>query len=324
MHPVGPRSAGVYWFRRVLVAVVVLAVAAGIGWWVVSRGSGPKVDPAAAAVGTTTPKLTGVLAAESTTAASAVGDNGDSSTADSPATGADTAGASATAGTSHGSSVPTSAAGHTTTPTAATVVSGKAAVTTGAATSTGGAASTTPTTMVSKAGTKTTAKAGATPAATTTAPKTTAPKTTAPKTPPPPKPSYDASGNLICADSDIAVRATTQASVFPVGSQPRLGMTVTNTGKVPCVRDVSGTLQVYTVYTAAGHRVWSTADCVPGTGHEVRQFAPGQSAGFLIVWSGKTSDPGCTATRVRVKAGEYKLIAQLGTLPSKPVAFTMR
>lgn len=309
MHPVGPRSAGVYWFRRVVVAVVVLAVVVAIGWWVMNRGSGSKIDPAASTV-TTTSHLTGVLAAETSTEDSVLGDE-DSSAADSSGTGT----TPRTTGTSTAATTPTSSAA-----TSGTVSKTTAATSTGK-TGTKAAAQTTAQTTA-----KSTAKAPATTkaASKTTAPKTATSKTAAPKTTSPPKPSYDANGNLICAASAITVKATTQGTVFPAGAQPRLGMTVTNASRDTCVRDVSGTLQVYTVYTAAGARVWSTADCVPGEGHEVRQLAPGASASFLIIWSGKTSNPGCTATRVRVKAGEYKLVASLGTLSSKPVTFTMR
>ena len=104
---------------------------------------------------------------------------------------------------------------------------------------------------------------------------------------------------------------------------PRLGMVVTNVGGKYCSRDVSGTLQVYTVYDADGDRVWSTADCFPGEGHEVLPFAPGNEAPYVIVWSGTTSEPGCQAPRVRVAAGSYTLVAELGELVSEPHSFRM-
>ena len=85
-------------------------------------------------------------------------------------------------------------------------------------------------------------------AAAAAAPTTDAPPTTAPAEPPPapapPPPSYDAQGKLICPDSAITVTATTAAPTFAAGSQPIVGMVVTNTGTETCQRDVSGTLQV--------------------------------------------------------------------------------
>ncbi len=98
-------------------------------------------------------------------------------------------------------------------------------------------------------------------------------------------------------------------------------MTVTNTGAVPCRRDVSGTLQTFTVKSADGKRIWSTADCFPGEGTEVRDLAPGQVLQYTVKWSGRTSAPGCAGERAQVPAGSYVVIAQLGKLSSKPTAF---
>lgn len=315
MHPVGPRSSGVYWVRRALLAAVVVVVLVGVVWWVVGRAAGPAAAPTAATVSSTPPQLTGVLATATSTAvtddASVNGSGNSGATTGSSVTGASAGSPSGLAtgsGTStaidtsaHGTSGPSATSGTSMSPTAGASVASDAAKATGTA-------------------------AEKKPATTTKAPATTAKSSaSATKTTAPPAPSYDASGNLICPDTSVTVAAiTVGGSVFPVGSQPRLGMTVTNTGRVSCVRDVSGALQVYTVRTAAGERVWSTADCFPGTGHEVRQFAPGSSASFVIVWSGTTSQPGCSAPRARVAPGAYTLVAQLGALSSKPLPFTMR
>jgi hypothetical protein len=100
-------------------------------------------------------------------------------------------------------------------------------------------------------------------------------------------------------------------------------MTVTNVGSATCVRDLSGPLQVYTVHTAKGVRVWSTADCFPGTGTDVRQLAPGSSVSYHIRWSGTSSQPGCAGQREQVSAGAYLLTVSVGTAVSKPAAFTI-
>ena len=74
---------------------------------------------------------------------------------------------------------------------------------------------------------------------------------------------------------------------------------------------------------ADGSRIWSTADCFPGEGTEVRDLAPGQTLKYTIKWSGTTSAPGCTGERAAVPAGEYMVVAQLGELFSKPAAFSI-
>ncbi len=289
-RPVGPHSAGVYWVRRALVAAVGTAVVIAAAWFVVGQGSGPGTGSAAADAPRTTSRMTGVLPP--------------------PATGGPTDSTSSGPG---GSS--DSASGETR----------------GAATPTSQAATTTNTTTTKAATAKTTAKT----TTKATAPKTTAPptapktttnstaKSTAPKTTAPPTPSYDADGRLLCPDSAIAIVATTGAPSYPSGSQPILGMTVTNTGSKPCVRDLSGPLQVYTVYNASGKRMWSTDDCFPGVGSDVRELVPGRSVTYNIKWAGTTSTPGCATPRVPVAAGGYTLVANVGPLKSPPRPFTV-
>ena len=102
-----------------------------------------------------------------------------------------------------------------------------------------------------------------------------------------------------------------------------LGMVITNSGGSACQLDVSGTLQTFTVFAADGTRVWSTADCFPGEGTEVRELTPGQTLRYTIKWSGTTSQPGCAGYRSVVPAGDYTLVAQLGGLSSPPAAFAI-
>lgn len=149
------------------------------------------------------------------------------------------------------------------------------------------------------------------------------PSETAPAAPPPPPPpSYDADGKLLCADASVAVAAQAPEQVA-AGANVIVGMTVTNSGAEACRRDVSGTLQVFTVFAADGTRMWSTADCFPGQGTDVRDLAPGESLKYTVKWSGTTSAPGCTGERAPLAPGSYSLIAQLGALSSPPAAFTV-
>ena len=141
-------------------------------------------------------------------------------------------------------------------------------------------------------------------------------------TPAPPPPSYDADGKLLCADYSIAVAAQAPPQVA-AGANVIVGMTVTNSGTEACRRDVSGSLQVFTVFGADGTRMWSTADCFPGQGTEVRELAPGEALKYTVKWSGTTSAPGCAGERAPLAAGSYTLIAQLGALSSPPAAFTV-
>lgn len=322
MHPVGPQSAQTYWLRRILVGVLAVALLGGLTWWMVSRGSEPAPASATDTADALTPaqQLTGVLATDTTDSAASPLDEAltdfsepEQTGTDDAAAAADVTGSSAGAATS-GSDAPTTAA-QTTPATPATTPAAEqpAAPTTDADGTASGP------TVVEKTNpgpvTVTVTK-------TVTPTNAAAPKTTKPTTTAPPPPSYDAAGRLLCPASSISITGTVWGTIS--GQQPRLGMTVTNVGKETCRQDVSGAHQVYTVYTAAGERVWSTEDCFPGEGNEVRTLAPKQKADFVIIWGGKTSAPGCAAPRVTVKPGKYQLVLHLGDLKSKPLAFTMK
>jgi hypothetical protein len=288
MHPVGPLNPKVYWVRRVSIVVLAVAVLIGMVWFLASRTSRSSAgqDTAAAAVNTSAaPTLTGVLAASSGASRSTV-----PSPSPSPAVPPASGSAVASPAPSPGPATPD--------PVAAAAAAAAAQ-----------------------------AEAAALAAAAAAAPATEA-APPAPVEPPPapapePAPSFDAQGKLICPASAVTVTATTAAPSFAAGSQPKLGMVVTNTGTVACQQDVSGTQQVYTVTAAEGSRVWSTTDCFPGEGTEVRELTPGQTVQYTIKWSGTSSAPGCAGDRTVVPAGDYTVVAQLGALSSPPTAFAI-
>ena len=291
MHPVGPLNPKVYWVRRVSIVVLAVAVLIGMVWFLASRTSRSSAgqDTAAAAVNTSAaPTLTGVLAASSGASRSTVPSPSPSPTVP-PASGS----AVASAVPSPGPAAPD--------PAAAAAAQAEAAAQAAAA------AAAAPATE-------------APPPAPVEPPPAPAP---APAPAPEPAPSFDAQGKLICPASAVTVTATTAAPSFAAGSQPKLGMVVTNTGTVACQQDVSGTQQVYTVTAADGSRVWSTTDCFPGEGTEVRELTPGQTVQYTIKWSGTSSAPGCAGERAVVPAGDYTVVAQLGALSSPPTAFAI-
>ncbi|AZI58907.1 hypothetical protein EH165_12910 [Nakamurella antarctica] len=111
---------------------------------------------------------------------------------------------------------------------------------------------------------------------------------------------------------------------YKVGEQPILGVTVKNVGDKACVRDVSGSLQEYLIYDAADARLFSTSDCLPGTGTDVRFLKPGETLQYNIRWSGTTSSPGCATDRLRVPAGAYKAEVRIGSLTSSRADLTLQ
>lgn len=160
----------------------------------------------------------------------------------------------------------------------------------------------------------------AAPSESVTAPVEPAPPATSEEPAPPPVRQQDDQGRDLCFDNELTLTAVA-AGPYAFGQQPVIGVRVQNTGGVPCTRDVSASLQVFTVLGADGSHIWSTSDCFPGQGTEVRTLAPGETLEYQVKWSGTTSQPGCTGDRVKVPAGSYQLFAAIGGVQSGPTPF---
>ena len=70
--------------------------------------------------------------------------------------------------------------------------------------------------------------------------------------------------------------------------------------------------------------IWSSDDCNPNTGHDVRSFGPGQEVSFTRRWAGTRSRSGdgsvnCSAGAPD-NAATYKLVARLDQKLSAPFA----
>ena len=309
MHPVGPLSPTVYWLRRILAIVAAVAVLIGVVWFLANRSSRSSAnDPAAvAAVSSVAPTFTGVLASSSTPPAS--------STATSPSPTPTPSPSPIPSPTPTPSSDPAPPPAETPAPEtpAPETPAGEAPI------------SETPAPEAPPAETPaadplSTPGAGQGSIGPAAPPADPAP---APAPEPAPPLSYDAQGRLLCPDGAITVTAVTDQPQVVAGQQANLSMIITNTGTQACQRDVSGTLQVFTVLGADGQRFWSTADCFPGEGTEVRALEPGQQVRYTVKWSGTTSQPGCAGERVPLAPGSYSLVAALGGLSSAPTGFAV-
>jgi hypothetical protein len=99
-----------------------------------------------------------------------------------------------------------------------------------------------------------------------------------------------------------------------------LTLRVTNTGHVPCVRDVSHQLRSIEVLRAGRHQpVWASDDCYSPHTNEVHTLAAGETLSYGVRWAGRTAAPGCPVQRTTVPAGSYQVVGKLGKLVSPPV-----
>jgi hypothetical protein len=126
-----------------------------------------------------------------------------------------------------------------------------------------------------------------------------------------------------CALSSLAIAAATGARSYTVGAQASLLLVVTNRGKAPCVQDLADAQVELTVYTG-DVRVWGSHDCQVQSGTSMQRLVPKKPVRLEVVWSGKTSQPGCGGTRLQVQPGTYRLYAALAGRRSAPVTFTVK
>ncbi|MCE0761411.1 hypothetical protein LWC35_00540 [Pseudonocardia kujensis] len=127
-----------------------------------------------------------------------------------------------------------------------------------------------------------------------------------------------------CTNDMIAVGAEIDAPQHRVGDRPELRLTVVNVSNQACVRDLDGALQEIVVWDRPIRtRLWSSNDCVNPSTQDLRTLVPGQPVAFEVTWSGLSSNPGCTAARTRLPAGDYTLLTRVADKISGPTYFTL-
>lgn len=126
-----------------------------------------------------------------------------------------------------------------------------------------------------------------------------------------------------CPDSAILVEATTDASTYPVGSTPKLTLTISNVGEVACKRDVGPKANELEI-TSGGYHVWSSDDCNASNKSKVTTLQPGDKVASSITWDGRLSQKGCPDEQgAAAKAGRYDLEGRNGDVTSDSTPFAL-
>jgi len=126
-----------------------------------------------------------------------------------------------------------------------------------------------------------------------------------------------------CPDSVIAVEATTDSSTYPVGSKPRLTLSITNTSDVACTRDVGPKANELEI-TSGGYHVWSSDDCNASNKSNVTTLEPGQTVASSITWNGRLTQKGCPGGQgAKAKAGRYDVQGRNGKVKSDLTPFAL-
>ena len=126
-----------------------------------------------------------------------------------------------------------------------------------------------------------------------------------------------------CTDDMIAVDVVPSPVQAAVGSKPTFTLVVTNVSGAPCTRTLDAALREVVLVDAAGTRVWGSNDCYPETSTEPRTLATGEAASYPVLWSGLSSQPGCTGARSNPPAGNYTVQGRLDTKVGAPTPFAL-
>jgi hypothetical protein len=153
----------------------------------------------------------------------------------------------------------------------------------------------------------------ATPTAKSTAKSTSPPSTTIPTT------AKQVAG-APCTAQFVDVQAITDATSYAADQQPKLSLSLTNTGSKSCTLDAGTATQVYTI-TSGTEVYWKSTDCQTGPVHTEILLKPGKTVtSSPITWDRTRSDPStCDATRDPVPAAgaSYHLKVSVGGFESK-------
>ncbi len=108
-----------------------------------------------------------------------------------------------------------------------------------------------------------------------------------------------------CAPEQISVEAVTDAAVYAAGEQPKLSVTITNTGSNSCVMNVGTRAQVFTI-TSGADTYWTSTHCQVDPVDAEVSIAPGTpvSSSEPITWDRtRSSADTCGGERAAVPAG---------------------
>ncbi|WP_223692202.1 hypothetical protein [Leifsonia poae] len=128
-----------------------------------------------------------------------------------------------------------------------------------------------------------------------------------------------ASGSA-CTPGDVTVQAVTDASTYAAGAQPKLSVSITNTGSTACKINAGTSQQVFTI-TSGSEVYWKSTDCQTDKVDAEVLLQPGKtiSSQTPIEWDRTRSDPStCKDKRDPVPAGgaSYHLQTSVGGIQS--------
>ncbi|MDM7830356.1 DUF4232 domain-containing protein [Cellulomonas edaphi] len=125
-----------------------------------------------------------------------------------------------------------------------------------------------------------------------------------------------------CDSVDLDLSA--DAKSYSAGENPRLTMTVTNTGSAACLVD-DGTAHAVLVITSGDDDVWSNQHCAAaGSRSHPLLLSAGKSATTDVTWKRVRSSEACAASPAAAKTGTYAVTYSLDGENAAPVVLRLR
>ncbi len=131
-------------------------------------------------------------------------------------------------------------------------------------------------------------------------------------------PSHGSGSARACAPGEVTLRLSSPQYWYQMGTTPRFTVHAISQEARPC-RFNMGTAVVSVVISAAGQRVWSSADCARSGVSDMVVLSSGTPAALHLSWDRKTSSPGCGGVTHPVRPGEYQATAVAGNTRSPTV-----
>ncbi|MBF8186550.1 hypothetical protein ITP53_12515 [Nonomuraea sp. K274] len=127
-----------------------------------------------------------------------------------------------------------------------------------------------------------------------------------------------------CAEEDLVLSLRGgKEEIYSGGSRPAFLITLVNTGPVMCTADV-GPRAMEIRITSGADRIWSTSDCVSGSGSEVEQLQRGVPYVRSLEWDRRRSSSDCRTRPETALPGTYVTTVRMGRLRSTKGVFHLR
>jgi hypothetical protein len=127
-----------------------------------------------------------------------------------------------------------------------------------------------------------------------------------------------------CRDTELELTARAASAQVTSGHAIDVTIQIKNISGRTCSRDIGADMQELRLLDTTTI-IWSSDDCSPNSGHDVRSFAPGKRVSFTLTWNGRRSRTGtggvtCSATAPVPDSAVYQLVARLDQDLSSPFA----